>query len=283
MISIIVCSRRDGISVELKQNIAETIGCEYELVIVDNSKNQFNIFQAYNEGVRRSKGDALCFMHEDVIFHSKMWGLAVSKLLIDEPSVGLLGVVGGQFIPQTPSSYWEGGTRIGKMLQGYIINGVYKTSLEGPEVLTPANVVAVDGFWMCIRKELFDFIQWDIITYSGFHCYDLDICMQIWQNGYKVQVIPNVLIEHRSPGNTDSSYLEQNRLFFEKWKQYLPICKGIELSEREVAQRTKMVRYMRGYLHVVCKQEKELENIRKSKAYRLGKAILKPFKWLRKK
>ena len=66
MISLIICSRTADISDELKQNIATTIGCEYELCVIDNSRNEYSIFTAYNEGVRRAKGDILCFMHDDI-------------------------------------------------------------------------------------------------------------------------------------------------------------------------------------------------------------------------
>ena len=70
MISIIICSMNPDISAELRQNIADTIGCEYELVVIDNSRNQLSIFQAYNRGVQRSKGDILCFMHDDLLMHT---------------------------------------------------------------------------------------------------------------------------------------------------------------------------------------------------------------------
>lgn len=74
MISIAICSRTPDILAELRQNITETIGCDFEWVVVDNSQNQYNIFQAYNEGVRRAKGDVLCFCHDDVKFLSTEWG-----------------------------------------------------------------------------------------------------------------------------------------------------------------------------------------------------------------
>lgn len=74
MISLIICSRTPTISEELSTNIAETIGCEYELVVIDNSKNEFSIFSAYNEGVKRSNGDVLCFMHDDILFRTLNWG-----------------------------------------------------------------------------------------------------------------------------------------------------------------------------------------------------------------
>lgn len=55
MISCIICSRQPDISAELKENIATTVGCEYELVVIDNSKDEYSIFSAYNEGVRCAK------------------------------------------------------------------------------------------------------------------------------------------------------------------------------------------------------------------------------------
>lgn len=74
MLSLIICSRTPQISEELEKNIAETIGCEYELVVIDNSKNKYSIFRAYNEGVRLAKGDNLCFMHDDILYKTADWG-----------------------------------------------------------------------------------------------------------------------------------------------------------------------------------------------------------------
>lgn len=99
MISIIICSRKADISRELKDNIAATIGCEYELCVIDNSRNDYNIFTAYNEGVRRAKGDILCFMHEDILFHSEKWGTIVEEFFLEHAEAGLLGVIGGSLSP----------------------------------------------------------------------------------------------------------------------------------------------------------------------------------------
>ena len=77
MISIIICSRTASISDELTQNIDQTIGLPYELVIIDNSENLYSIFSAYNEGVKRSKYEVLCFMHDDIIFKTNDWGINV--------------------------------------------------------------------------------------------------------------------------------------------------------------------------------------------------------------
>ena len=80
MISIIICSRAASISDELIQNIDQTIGLPYELVIIDNSDNLYSIFNAYNEGVKRSKYELLCFMHDDIIFKKESnWGKKIVK------------------------------------------------------------------------------------------------------------------------------------------------------------------------------------------------------------
>lgn len=97
MLSLIICSKHSRIDEFLKRNISETIGVDYEIVHIDNSKNQYTIFQAYNVGVQRAKGDYLCFMHEDVIYHSQGWGGVVQKCL-EQDFVGALGVVGSTIV-----------------------------------------------------------------------------------------------------------------------------------------------------------------------------------------
>ena len=277
MISIIICSRKTDISQELKDNIAATIGCEYELC---NSRNEYNIFTAYNEGVCRAKGEVLCFMHEDVLFHSECWGGIVNDYFADCKDAGLLGVIGGQFIPDTPSSYWEGGTQVGAVIQGYKDEkGCYQTYIEGskPKELY-SEVVAVDGLFICIPKNLFDLkvLAWDSETFHGFHCYDMDICYQVVNNGKKVMIARDILIEHQSPGNTDSVYCEQSQLLYNKWRNFLPIIKGREMTEQEIDERTKMVACIRSNLLLYNKVQKQYEQIRSSKAYRFGKVILHP-------
>ena len=287
MISIIICSRKADIPQELKDNIAVTIGCEYELCVIDNSLNDYNIFSAYNEGVLRSKGDVLCFMHEDVVFRSEKWGKVVSGFFKNYADAGLLGVIGGQFIPNTPSSYWEGGAGVGQIMQGFIgANGQYQTKLNGVKSSIPfCEVVAVDGLWMCIPTRLFkeNVLKWDTDTFHGFHCYDMDICYQIVRANLKVMIARDILIEHISPGNTDSVYCKQSQILYDKWQKSLPLVRGREMTQQEIEERTKMVLYMRNYLLMSNTLQERYDNVLKSKAYRLGKVLLKPLRWLKRK
>ncbi|MDR1610676.1 MAG: hypothetical protein LBS08_04115, partial [Candidatus Symbiothrix sp.] len=42
MISIIICSKNKDISEQLKSNIEATIGVRYELIVIDNSKQDYS-------------------------------------------------------------------------------------------------------------------------------------------------------------------------------------------------------------------------------------------------
>ena len=103
MINIIICSRHKEISSELRTNLQSTIGVDFELIVVDNSQNIYSIFQAYNEGVKRSCYPYLCFMHEDILFHTQDWGEKVMAHF-EDTKVGLIGVAGGHCMLNTPSS-----------------------------------------------------------------------------------------------------------------------------------------------------------------------------------
>lgn len=243
MISIIICSRKADISQELKDNIAATIGCEYELCVIDNSRNEYNIFTAYNEGVRRAKGDILCFMHEDIIYHTNNWGRNVYTAFEDK-DIGLIGIMGGGYLPAYPASWITTHVMAGQNLQGYTENGVYKTRyysfIDRFGQSDFMEVAAVDGMWFCIPTWIMRNIEFDSISYDHFHCYDLDICMQIHMLGKKVGVLSNVLIEHKSGGNMNKKYFEQLDVFYHKWQDKLPILKGVNLTQTELMERDMM-------------------------------------------
>ena len=278
MISIIVCSRIGNISAEIKQNIAETIGCEFELTEIDNSDNRYSIFQAYNEGVGRSKGEILCFMHEDVLFRSQGWGTTIAKHFYDCEEIGLIGFGGTHFLPDTPM-YWYSSPFISQHNlnndQGIVEEHFHEEWFNG-EVLI--ETVAVDGFCFFVRKALFDRIFFDDKTYNGFHMYDMDICMQVIEAGYKVCVCRSVLPEHCWSENKQFSkrggdlFFYNLELFSEKWHCRLPIHKGLDLPEE-----------MLDRVNRLCRQSYETKQIRKSKAFKLGKTILSPLGWIKKK
>lgn len=276
MISIIICSRTADIQPNIKENIRNTIGVEYELVVIDNSQNRYSIFSAYNEGVKRAKYPYLCFMHDDVLcFHTQNWGLTIIKHFEDD-TVGLVSFAGTHFLPSIPV-YWYTLPFIsehnltndnGNVIECIKIN-FFKDKRE------VVDVVACDGFCFFMRKEIFQKISFDENTYSGFHFYDMDICMQVLDIKQRIVVCNDILIEHfwsESAAKTKKgmNYFDINRqLFFNKWENNFPIWRGID----DIPEYS-LIRINNLY--------KEAQ-VRHSKVYRIGKLILRPLNFIKSK
>lgn len=266
MISIIICSRKPAITAELQQNIAETIGCDYELVVIDNSHNVYSIFQAYNEGVRRSKGEVLCFMHDDILFHSPNWGKTVEETFNNIHQLGAIGIAGAHLIADAAAPLWAfqkitthkiysptnpQGTCAIEYGKNAGDNGYWTGFQQYSQGKPLAQVANIDGVWMCIRASLFKTLRWDEERYTGFHCYDADISMQINLSGYDIMVTNEVLIEHASPGVIDNKYFVAAKVWYNKWKDCLPVVRGVTLTQRQLL----ILTY---YTIDACERQKEL-------------------------
>lgn len=273
MISLIICSRHFDIPQTLKDNINSSIGVDYELVIIDNSNNRYSIFSAYNEGVRRSRYPLLCFMHEDILYHTVEWGKKIENHFFDS-TIGLLGFAGSHFLPSVPS-YWFNSPFISEYnLTNDNSKIIECTKTDFFSSKTVVDAVACDGFCFFVRKDLFLSVKFDEDNYPGFHFYDMDICMQVLNSGSRVCLCNDVLIEHEWSENHQKKGMElfekNQQLFFDKWKSHFPITRGIDHIPSYVIERVNR-------LFIAAN---ELNKVRKSKAYRLGKFILSPFKHL---
>lgn len=269
MISIIICSRNSDIPAELKQNIADTIGCDYELVVIDNSRNQYSIFQAYNEGVERAKGEILCFIHDDVVFHTNGWGKVIEALFLAHEDFGGIGVLGGHLLPFQESYYLLSSGNIMQLQNDGKVEMELRNDHFDKDGLD--EVAALDGLLMAVPKELFlvKGVRFDE-TYGGFHMYDLDFSMQLREIGYKCVVTNNILVEHRTriTGVLESdSFKRELHKFYKKWEGAFPVVVGLSIEYLSTK-----------YTDIYMK----LESIHFSHAYKLGSALMRPVKSIKK-
>ncbi len=291
MISLIICSRQPDIPQSLKDNIAETIGLEYELIIIDNSKNQYSIFSAYNEGIRRARFPYLCFMHDDILYHTQDWGKKVIENFQDE-KVGVIGVGGCHYLCKYPVSLlsWKLAERNKfysfNYIQRYDENKKHKTEIFNNLQSKSVNVVALDGMWFCIKQNLFEHtsLKFDEENFKGFHFYDFDMCMQIHALKMQTKVIPDILIEHFSDGTFNKVWYDNAFIFYKKWKNYFPIAIGLDLSDDKIKnlEYDLVMEYIQSAVDLQDDLQKQLQSISKSKRYRLGRFLLSPIRWLKK-
>jgi len=231
MISVIVCARQPTSWDFHTRNIAKTIGTEYEYVRVDNALNTMGICAAYNEGVRRAKGDLLVFIHEDCFLMEPGWGKVLYSKFNADPKLGLVGAAGTQYLFSTTPAWVAAGM---PFIRGRVVHEVRDGDLFVLTVFSwdksDAEVVAVDGLFFAIPRKLFDTIRFDEKTFPGFHFYDLDICMQI-RRTHKLLVTWDIMVKHLSGGNMNAVWLDYGKRFLEKYKNELPVSCASEIPD----------------------------------------------------
>jgi hypothetical protein len=221
MISLIICSRSQTISSTLVENIKNTIGCEYELIVVDNSESKYSIFEAYNIGILRSTTSYLVFIHEDLVFRTTNWGSHIINLFEENTKFGLIGVAGSKIKTKTPSGWWdcENNYKLVNIIQHHK-NGNVETQKIGFETNNLEEAAVIDGVFLAFRK-LKD-VRFNE-SLKGFHSYDLNICFEVLLKGYKIGVTDLVLIEHYSIGNINAEWLRSTIQIHKLYKKILPL------------------------------------------------------------
>lgn len=231
MISIIICSKYEELPETLVKNIADTINVAYEIIHIVNANKQYSIFSAYNEGFRKSQYPNLCFLHDDVKFHSYNWGQKLVTHLEDK-NAGVFGLAGRDIVTRVPAS-WKV-----KLPSVNIIQSSINTHKRTKVRYKPKNyignkrsVVLLDGVMLCMRRELMSKIKFDE-QFNGFHGYDFDICIQAATLGFENYVMYDIVLEHFSRGNPDEVYYKNLIAIFKKWQHKLPIV-GANVSENQ--------------------------------------------------
>ncbi|KRB57311.1 glycosyltransferase [Flavobacterium sp. Root186] len=219
-LSIIICSRTAEINPILLSNIDETIGVDYELILIDNSKNKYSIFEAYNLGINRSKGDYWCFIHDDILFHNNDWGKIVEDIFVQNPKIGLIGVAGAKIKTKMPSAWWDCPEDLKALnIMQHLKSGEVEHWEKG-WIKKTEEVAAIDGVFMAARRS--DEIQFSNIL-TGFHNYDLNLSFEYLRHNYKIAATKEILIEHFSIGTINSSWYESVIKIHDMYSDILPL------------------------------------------------------------
>jgi glycosyltransferase involved in cell wall biosynthesis len=233
MISLVICSRTRDLNSDIKRNIEESIGSEYEWVFIDNSTSKYSIFEAYNVGINRSNGEIICFLHDDIIFHTTNWGNYLRNCFNSYPDLGLLGVAGAKIKTRMPSAWWDCPEEF-KVI--HIIqhkNGKKSLRFTGfREQSSEEEVAVIDGVFMAMRNNKKFFFNEKL---NGFHNYDLNISLEHTINGEKIMVTKNILIEHFSSGSINENWFFTTNEIHGHYKNNLPIDKA-NISSKEFSK-----------------------------------------------
>jgi len=225
MISIIISTYKAASLERISKNIHQTIGdLNYEIIDIQNPR-RYSLCQAYNIGVKKAKYPYLCFVHDDVRFLTHDWGKLLISIMQSDDKIGLVGVVGTKFKSSYPHSAWGTGPYIRHFYRGRIYIDDKETEYEFDHYSQKKDiddVVSVDGLFLFTKQEVFINCQFDEKLLTGFHGYDTDFCLQVYNQSYRTVISRELRLIHYSPGNYDRAYIIANRKIRKKWLSKLP-------------------------------------------------------------
>jgi Glycosyltransferase like family len=215
MITLIVCSINKNLLEDLKTNVSTTIGVEHEIISTDNTILKQGICKVYNESAKRAKFPYLCFVHEDVRFWTKDWGLMMIETLRDHQT-GMLGFCGGKYYPDVPGGWLD----IPHDLRRFSMLSVLKDekkylTVKDNSASHLSRTVTLDGLLLAMRKSIWEEFPFSQDYLKGFHFYDIDICLRV-QTKYKLVIDHRIFIEHFASGQYVSKQWVDEALYFYK-------------------------------------------------------------------
>ncbi|MEO6230489.1 MAG: glycosyltransferase [Ferruginibacter sp.] len=234
MISIIICSVNKILLKQLELNIAASIGLNHEIIAINNTEVNEGICTVYNKAGALAQYPVLLFLHEDVLFDTPNWGPLILKHFTNL-GVGMIGLAGGDTKGIVPSS-WSMVSRSKEMnlIQHHRSGTIGKhifSSESGREAVAK-NVVMLDGFFLCVRRSVFDEFKFDEVNLNGFHGYDIDYSLQVFRK-YDVRVVFDILVHHYSVGIPNRSWIESAITINRKWRKQFPLS-VYPLSKEEI-------------------------------------------------
>jgi len=234
MLSVIICSKNKTLLGKLTKNISETIGVDYEIIVIDNTFNEHSIFSAYNAGFERSKYPYICFIHEDVCINTENWGEKIIAHL-EEPTVGILGLAGSDLVTRIPGSC-SGKTSCINIIQSDSSGKKPSVKSFFPENYseTKHSTILLDGVFLCLKRDVMNKLKFDE-QIGGFHGYDFDIALQASIASYQNYVIYDIELEHFSRGKFQREYIKNLICIFRKWEKYLPLV-GQSINDQKRSQ-----------------------------------------------
>ena len=210
MLSIIISSYQPHYYIALEKNIADTIGIPYEIIKIDNP-GIMGICEAYNRGAEKAQYDYLLFLHEDVLFETKDWGLILTQLL-SKKSIGCVGLAGGDYVSTYPLPWWQNKER-----RFFHLNQISTNEEKKINRLTEhKNVIFLDGVFIACRRNIFletrfsDYLQ-------GFHGYDMDFSWRASQTHQNI-VSHEITLTHFSAGHPNIEWFKSLILIWEQSK-----------------------------------------------------------------
>ncbi|MBN2188195.1 MAG: hypothetical protein JW699_01980 [Chitinispirillaceae bacterium] len=252
MISVVSLCRHPESNAVQKGNIAKTVGAAYEYLVIDGSTGPYRVAAAYNWAVGRMKGDIAVFLHDDSYFMNMNWGPALEAKFAADPSLGVAGVAGTQYLFADKASWTAAGRPFVKgRIVYHLQNGDFFAAVFSNEK-GDHEVVACDGCCMAVRAELFKKILFDEKMFPGAYFYDSDFCLQA-RGMARLIVTSDMTVKKRSQPVFDDEWKKAGELFLRKHAGALPASCAAAVPDPAKSAPSQMVNLKGKYsMETIC-------------------------------
>jgi hypothetical protein len=240
MISVVMCSVDDGRFDAALRHYEQLLGgVDFEIVRIADARS---LAEGYNRGLARSKGEIVAFSHDDVEFLAPDFA---ARLLDHMRHCDVLGVVGTRKLggPEWYTAgypYLYGQTACPrKNLRDFLI---YHYHVPARRV---DKIQALDGQFLCARREVVEAVAFDEVTFDAFHLYDIDFTYRAFRSGLRVSVACDLFPLHESSGDYGpewkryaDAFLAKSGVVHEPCRPYTPAAMVVSSRAEIVAAMT---------------------------------------------
>ncbi len=214
---------------------AALAGCDLDIVGIHDARS---LAEGYNRGFARARGAVVIFSHDDVDILGAGLGARVDAAL---RSADVIGIAGTSRL-SGPAYAWSGDASVlGWVIQRPDPRGPHEALVFDLQGGTAMPAMALDGVFLCARREVIERVGFDAATFDGFHLYDIDFTYRAFRAGYRVAVSHDIALVHHSGGNFDAAW----QIYAERFSARFPEVRGsaarrglcrVELPTRAAAQ-----------------------------------------------
>ena len=197
---------------------------DVELLIYEN-KGKYSLTEIYNKGLKESKYDIVVYLHSDIIMGTPKWGQVLLNHY-EKSDYAILGVAGSRQL--TNGQWWVDRNKTYGAVKHTDGKKVWMSEFSRPLGNDIQQICAMDGvFFSCHKQRIkcgFD------ESYKGFHFYDISFSFQNHLLGAKVGIHTNIMLTHKSVGQTNEVWEQNRQQFVEQYKNNLPTTIDLDVT-----------------------------------------------------
>jgi len=221
MITVISYCRHPMPQSVQEKNVAKTAGAEIDYRMIDGSGGPLQCAAAYNWALGQAAGDCIVFLADDCYFMSMNWAQALEAKFVGDPTLGIIGLAGTQYLFRDKYSWTAAGR---PFVKGRIVYHLQNNDFFAVAFSTEkgdVDVVACDGCMLAVRADVARQVLFDDAMFTGEHFWDLDFCLRCRAFARAI-VTSDITVKRREQPAYGKEWHEDGQRFLYKHASVLP-------------------------------------------------------------